>query len=117
MAVAFLTKQFGVAGATDNVGQQFLVVSVEELVLELEFLAVTCGDLLEAIGVQLTDKRAEVVVFEVLRENLRGKGVGVENGERLSITTPANYTLQFLVTQQFPSFPNKGGGSSRHRAF
>lgn len=62
-------------GFSLDVAEEFFVALAEVLVLELAALRVL-GGLVEAVEVELTDKRREVVVLEVLGENLTASGRG-----------------------------------------
>jgi len=73
--------------ATD-LAEHVLLVADEGRMRKLKSFTFRGVDLVEAIGVQLTNKRAKVVVFEVLRKDFLLKSVGIPDSERDAILRP-----------------------------
>lgn len=93
-----------------DVGQQMLLVLLEERVLEGLIVRSFLLSLVEVIHVQLADERREVVVLEVLRQDLFGKRDRVPYGESVTIWgRPVRNMVRPWIVDDLVKFDQKGG--------
>jgi hypothetical protein len=91
-----------------NLVQQVLVVAHKGGVRELQSITIRGVDLVETIGVQLTNERAHVVMLEVVRQNLRLERVSVPDRERVASTRPGDDVIGGRVGDELEGLADKG---------
>lgn len=79
--------------------QQVFLVSDKIRVTEA-LLVLTVARFMEIIHVELTHKATEIVVFEVFRKHVLGKGVRVFYNEASTLSVPKNGVLVSWVLKQ-----------------
>lgn len=75
------------------------MVAVEELVFELQLLAISTGDFFEPICIKLANKRAQVPVLEVLREHICSKTFCINDSEGVSIVRPTDSRFPLIGSE------------------
>jgi len=96
--------------ATTDLAEHVLLVADEGGMRKLKSFTLRGVDLVEAIGVQLANKGAKVVVLEVLREDVLLKRVRVPDGEGGAILRPRYDVVGGVVRDKLESLANKGRG-------
>jgi len=96
--------------AATDLAEQVLLVADEGGMRKLKAFTLRSVDLVEAIGVQLTNKGAEVVMFEVLGEDVLLKRVGVPDSKGGTILRPRYNRIGSVVGDKLESLANKGRG-------
>lgn len=94
------------------------MLSLEELMIEVAFGS-SISDLVKVVHVELndlrvylSDERGVVVVLEVPRQNLLGKGLFLENAKTFSVRCPTGNMPICLILRVKTQLPGEFKGSS-----
>lgn len=68
-----------------------------KVLVHVNIVALGMADLLEAVHVQLPNKRSKIMMFEVRRKHFLSEPSDIFNNERITCSSPANDLLNFSI--------------------